>query len=71
MPNDILNGIIQTWGFPAALIIYMWWESRKGVVKKDPTDQLIDTLKSLDKRQDEMNDRMIRLETKMEMMRRE
>lgn len=68
MTGDILNGLIQTYGFPAAFIIWVWWEGRKNQVKRDPTAELIDTLKSIDKRQDEINDRMIRLETKVEMM---
>lgn len=68
MPNEVLNGLIQAWGLPVAFVIWFAWERMKNTPKTDPTKELLDTLKSLDNRVDDIKDRVVRVETKLEMM---
>ena len=81
MTPEIINGIIQAYGFPAAFAAWLWWNTRNSAPKNDPTKALFDKLdtierdvsslrtevKQMDQRDDGMHDRLLRLETKDEM----
>lgn len=69
MDASIINAIIQTYGVPVAFVVWIWLEGRKNAVKKDPTAELIETLRSMDRKLDDVDGRLIRVETKMEVMR--
>lgn len=60
MSGEILNGLIATYGVPVAFIIWMLWQRLHYDQRRDPTKEVLETLRS-------MNDRLIRLETKWEM----
>ena len=60
MSGEILNGLIATYGVPIAFIIWMLWQRLQSDQRRDPTKEVLETLRS-------MNDRLIRLETKWEM----
>lgn len=74
MTPEIINGIIQAYGFPAAFAVWLWWQSRGSVAKNDPTKTLFDKLDRIEKKVDQMDqrddhihDRLLRLETRDEM----
>lgn len=60
MSGEILNGLMATYGVPVAFIIWMLWQRLQSDQRRDPTKEVLETLRS-------MNDRLIRLETKWEM----
>lgn len=66
MEGHLIGELIKQYGVPAAVLFVMWWENRRNNVKPDPTSKLFDKLEKIDERQDELNNRMIRLETKVE-----
>ena len=74
MIPEIINGIIQAYGFPAAFAAWLWWNTRNSAPKNDPTKALFEKLDSIEKKVDQMDqrddhihDRLIRLETREEM----
>ena len=74
MTPEIINGIIQAYGFPAAFAAWLWWNTRNSAPKNDPTKALFDKLDSIEKKVDQMDqrddhihDRLLRLETREEM----
>lgn len=74
MTPEIINGIIQAYGFPAAFAAWLWWNARNAAPKNDPTKALFEKLDSIEKKVDQMDqrddhihDRLIRLETREEM----
>lgn len=74
MTPEIINGIIQAYGFPAAFAAWLWWNTRNSAPKNDPTKALFDKLDSIEKKVDQMDqrddhihDRLLRLETRDEM----
>lgn len=74
MTPEIINGIIQAYGFPAAFAAWLWWNTRNSAPKNDPTKALFEKLDSIEKKVDQMDqrddhihDRLIRLETREEM----
>lgn len=74
MTPEIINGIIQAYGFPVAFAVWLWWQSRGSVAKNDPTKALFDHLDRIEKKVDQMDqrddhihDRLLRLETRDEM----
>lgn len=60
MSGEIINGLIATYGVPVAFVVWMIWQRLQSDQRRDPTKEVLDTLRS-------MNDRLIRLETKWEM----
>ena len=77
MTPEIINGIIQAYGFPAAFAAWLWWNTRNSAPKNDPTKALFDKLDSIEKKVDQMDqrddhihDRLLRLETRDEMRRK-
>ena len=74
MTPEIINGIIQAYGFPAAFAAWLWWNTRNSAPKNDPTKALFEKLDiiekkvdQMDQRDDHIHDRLIRLETREEM----
>ena len=74
MTPEIINGIIQAYGFPAAFAAWLWWNTRNAAPNSDPTKSLFDKLDSIEKKVDQMDqrddhihDRLLRLETRDEM----
>ena len=74
MTPEIINGIIQAYGFPAAFAAWLWWNTRNASPKNDPTKALFEKLDSIEKKVDQMDqrddhihDRLLRLETREEM----
>lgn len=67
MSGEILNGLMATYGVPVAFIIWMLWQRLQSDQRRDPTKEVLDTLRALDGKTDQLNDRLIRLETKWEM----
>lgn len=59
--GDALQTLITTYGAPLVFLAWMWWNSRGATMKQDPTKELIETLQDL-------RDRMVRVETKLEIM---
>lgn len=78
MTPEINTAIIQAYGIPGLLVAYLimeWWKNRS--VRHDPTKALFDKLDSIekkvdqmDKRDDAIHDRLLRLETRDEMRRK-
>lgn len=66
MPPELIEKLIAVGGLPAAILFFMWWDGRKNAPKKDATAEVLETLRTLDSRTDELNGRVIRLETKMD-----
>lgn len=81
MTPEIINGIIQAYGFPAAFAAWLWWNARNAAPKNDPTKALFEkldriesdvhslkrTVDQIDNRADTAEGRLIRLETRDEM----
>lgn len=74
MTPEIINGIIQAYGFPVAFAVWLWWNTRNAAPKNDPTKALFEKLDSIEKKVDQMDqrddhihDRLTRLETREEM----
>ncbi len=67
MSGEILNGLMATYGVPVAFIIWMLWQRLQSDQRRDPTKEVLDTLRALDGKTDQLSDRLIRLETKWEM----
>lgn len=78
MTPEINTAIIQAYGLPGLVVVYLlveWWRNRS--VKHDPTKALFDKLDSIEKKVDQMDqrddaihDRLLRLETRDEMRRK-
>lgn len=73
MTPEIINGIVQAYGFPAAFAAWLWWNTRNSAPKEDPTKALFEHLDRIerkvdkvDERADTTHERLIRLETKWE-----
>lgn len=74
MTPEIINGIIQAYGFPAAFAVWLWWQTRNAPSRNDPTKALFEKLDRIEKKVDQMDqrddhihDRLLRLETRDEM----
>lgn len=67
MSGEILNGLMATYGVPVAFIIWMLWQRLQSDQRRDPTKEVLETLRALDGKTDQLSDRLIRLETKWEM----
>ncbi len=67
MSGAIINGLIATYGVPVAFVVGMVWQRMQSDQRRDPTREVLDTLRALDDKTDEINGRVIRLETKWEM----
>ena len=67
MSGEIINGLMATYGVPVAFIIWMLWQRLQSDQRRDPTKEVLDTLRALDGKTDQLSDRLIRLETKWEM----
>ena len=66
MSGEMLNGLMATYGVPVAFVIWMFTERFRSDKKRDPTREVLDTLRELNNKTDEINGRVIRLETKWE-----
>lgn len=67
MSGEIINGLIATYGVPVAFVLWMVWQRMQSDQRRDPTREVLDTLRALNDKTDEINGRVIRLETKWEM----
>lgn len=67
MSGEIINGLITTYGVPVAFVVWMIWQRIQSDQRRDPTREVLDTLRALDNKTEEINGRVIRLETKWEM----
>lgn len=67
MSGEILNGLMATYGVPVAFIMWMLWQRLQSDQRRDPTKEVLETLRALDGKTDQLSDRLIRLETKWEM----
>lgn len=68
MPSELLDGVLAAYGLPTAVTLWLLWNVWFKAPKKDVSVELLETLRSLDTRLDTVSDRLIRVETKVEMM---
>ena len=59
MPNEIIEGVIATYGLPVGFGIWILWNMRNGTPRINPQKEILDSLQ-------ELKERMIAVETILE-----